>query len=411
MGEVYKARDMRLSREVALKVLPERFFEDAEKRARFEREAKLLAALTHPNIAVVHSFEEVSGTHLLVMELLEGETLRQRLDAGALPPRKAIELAVQVAFGLSAAHEKGIIHRDLKPENVFVTKEGRVKILDFGLAKLTQPEGTGSILTQAPTTPPETEAGVVLGTVGYMSPEQVRGERVDHRSDIFSFGTIVYEMISGRNPFRRDTSPETMTAILRDDPPELLTASGASEPRVERLLRHCLEKDPNHRFQSTYDFAFDLEAPLLTGEQAPGRTQAARRSGPLFLGTLGLIAVAVTLLAVRAWQPVPAPVYERLTFQRGFVPSARFSPDGRTIVYGAAWDGGPVQLYSTRSGALESRSLGLADGDILCISRHDEMGLLLRFSTAHPLARIGVLARGSFCGRRRARAPRGRPIR
>ena len=397
MGEVYRARDKKLDRDVAIKVLPESIASDPDSLARFEREAKAVAALSHPNILSIFDFGTHDGISYAVMELLEGETLRGKLRAGSIPRKQAVDYALQIAKGAAAAHEKGIVHRDLKPENLFITKDGQVKILDFGLAKRVRAK-TGESLTKTETASDLTKAGAVMGTVGYMSPEQVTGESVDHRSDIFSFGTIVYEMISGRNPFRRATSPETMTAILNDDPPELATARGAPEPSLERLLRHCLEKDANHRFQSTNDLVFDLEARLPTGELAPGRARVGRRLGPLFLGALGLIAIAATLVALRARRLVPAPVYERLTFQRGFISSARFSPDGRTIVYGAAWDGWPVRLFSTRADALESRSLGLPDGDILCISSRDEMGLLLRFSVAHPLMRTGTLAKAPLAG-------------
>ncbi len=273
MGEVYRARDSRLERTVALKVLPDEFFEDKERVARFGREAKLLAALNHPGIAAIYSFEEIpgspgspgsSGRHLLVMELLEGETLRESLAGGPLPARRTLDVAVQMARGLAAAHEKGVVHRDLKPENVFLTKEGRVKLLDFGLAKLAPALRAGESGSEAGTLSRMTKAGVILGTVSYMSPEQVRGESVDHRSDIFSFGTIVYEMISGQNPFRRETSPETMTAILKEEPSPF-----AETPSLSLIAARCLEKRKERRFQSTEDLAFALET-LSTGHPSGG---------------------------------------------------------------------------------------------------------------------------------------------
>src|SRR5271154_1521415 len=219
MGEVYRARDSRLKREVAIKVLPQALSLDADRLRRFEQEALATAALNHPNILAVFDIGTSEGAPYVVSELLEGETLRERLRGGAIPVRKALDYALQIAHGLAAAHEKGIIHRDLKPDNLFITKDGRVKILDFGLAKLTQPDSATH--TSLPTQTQATEAGVVMGTAGYMSPEQVRGTAVDARTDIFAFGAVLYEMVSGQRAFRRDTAAETMTAILKEDPPEL----------------------------------------------------------------------------------------------------------------------------------------------------------------------------------------------
>jgi eukaryotic-like serine/threonine-protein kinase len=260
MGEVYRARDPRLGRDVAVKVLPAAFSADPERLHRFEQEARAAAALNHPNILAVHDIGQHDSSPYIVSELLEGETLRGRLSGGALPVRKAVEHAIQIAHGLAAAHEKGITHRDLKPENVFVTSDGRVKILDFGLAKLTQAEPAVSALSALPTTPPDTVPGVVLGTIGYMAPEQVRGLAADHRSDIFAFGAILYEMLSGQRAFRGDTAADTMGAILANDPPELPTAERHIPPPLERIVDRCLEKNPTARFQSTKDLAFALEA-------------------------------------------------------------------------------------------------------------------------------------------------------
>src|SRR5579863_1534172 len=260
MGEVYRARDPRLERGVAIKVLPASYSRDADRLRRFELEARAVAALSHPNIVSVFDLGTHDSAPYVVPERLGGETLRERLQAGAFTPRKALDYATQVAHCLAAAHEKGIAHRDLKPENIFVTKDGRVKILDFGLAKLTRPEDSSVGQTSLPTTPAATDPGVVLGTVGYMSPEQVRGAPADHRSDIFAFGAILYEMLSGRQAFKRASSPETMTAILNEDPPELCAANPNVSPGLERVVNHCLEKSPEQRFQSARDLAFDLEA-------------------------------------------------------------------------------------------------------------------------------------------------------
>lgn len=256
MGEVYRGRDTRLSRDVAIKVLPDRLAQDADALARFEREAKAVAALSHPNILAIHDFGADKGISYAVMELLEGETLRQRLSAADLPVRKALEIALQIAQGLAAAHERGVVHRDLKPENIFLTRDGVVKILDFGLAKpmagRAVSEGQSAIPTVAPTVP-----GVILGTVGYMSPEQVRGEEVDHRSDIFSFGAILYELLTGQRAFRRESEIETMMAILREEPPEISRAAAVSIELAE-IVGHCLEKSPDERYQSARDLAFAL---------------------------------------------------------------------------------------------------------------------------------------------------------
>ncbi|HJW13198.1 MAG TPA: serine/threonine-protein kinase, partial [Thermoanaerobaculia bacterium] len=250
MGEVYRAKDPRLGRDVAVKVLPASFSQDADRLRRFEQEARAAGVLNHPNITAVYDIGTHEGAPYVVQELLEGETLRQELAGGRLSPRKAIEHGVQIAQGLAAAHDKGIVHRDLKPENVFVTKDGRAKILDFGLAKLVQPEQGGSAVTNLPTATGATEPGVVLGTLGYMSPEQVKGKSADARSDIFSFGAILYEMLSGRRAFHRDSAAETMSAILREEPPDLSATNRSIQPGLERIVRHCLEKNPEERFYS-----------------------------------------------------------------------------------------------------------------------------------------------------------------
>ena len=257
MGEVYRARDKKLDRDVAVKVLPQSVAADPDTLARFEREAKAVAALSHPNILAIHDFGNQDGIAYAVTELLEGETLRGKLEAGPIPRKQAVDYALQVAKGLSAAHERGIVHRDLKPENLFVSRDGHVKILDFGLAKRVEAVAPGKE-TSAPTGSGHTEPGTVMGTAGYMSPEQVKGFAVDHRSDIFSFGTILYELLSGKNAFKRDTSAETMAAILRDEPPELTESGRNVSPALDRIVKHCLEKDRDRRFQSARDIAFSL---------------------------------------------------------------------------------------------------------------------------------------------------------
>src|SRR6266705_1344886 len=257
MGEVYRARDTRLKREVALKVLPQVFAADSERLRRLDQEARSAAALNHPNIISVHDMGTADGSPYIVSELLEGQNLGEVLRQGAVSGRKALDYAVQAARGLAAAHDIGIIHRDLKPENLFITKDGQLKILDFGLAKLTRSDdlGPGSSSGEAP----QTEAGRVFGTVGYMSPEQVRGQSADHRSDIFSFGAILYELFSGKRAFSGDSPADTMSAILHQDPPELTRATPPVHAAVDHTIRHCLEKNPLERFQSAHDLAFQLQ--------------------------------------------------------------------------------------------------------------------------------------------------------
>jgi len=313
MGEVYRARDARLNRDVAIKVLPAAFARDPERLRRFQQEAQAIAALNHPNILAIHDFGEHEGSPYLVTELLEGETLRQRL--GAMPLRKAIESAELIARGLAAAHDKGIVHRDLKPENIFITRDGRMKILDFGLSKLVRPESTADAATLAS----QTEPGVMLGTVGYMSPEQVKGENADQRSDLFSFGAILYEILSGNRAFHGETSVETMSAILREDPPDLTATNQNVPPVLERIVRHCLEKNPEERFQSARDVAFALGSLSgSSGANTVGAGAEPKRRFPLpRWGSLVLLAAGLLLaiLVVILWpsQPPPAVEFVQLT--------------------------------------------------------------------------------------------------
>jgi Tol biopolymer transport system component len=384
MGEVYRARDERLKRDVAVKVLPASFSKDADRLRRFEQEAQAAGGLNHPNILAIHDIGSVEGAPYIVSELLDGETLRSRLAGGALPQRKAVDYAVQIAHGLAAAHEKGIVHRDLKPENLFVTRDGRVKILDFGLAKLTQPEDGAPAATSLPTETRGTEPGVVLGTLGYMSPEQVRGKPADARSDIFAFGAILYEMLSGKRAFHGESAADTMSAILTKEPPDLSETNRSIAPGLDRVVRHCLEKNPEERFHSAHDIAFDL--PALSGDSTGARAAAipapglARRrvSLPAAAG-IALLALAVGTMAARALRPRTGgalPHFTRLTFRRGLVQSARFASDGKTIVYGAAWDGPDFDVFATRPGATESRSLGLGPADVMAVSSTGQLAIL-----------------------------------
>lgn len=399
MGEVYRARDTRLERDVAVKVLPESFSQDADRLRRFEQEARVISGLNHPNILNIYDVGKNGDAPFLVAELLEGETLGRRLQSGPLPQRKAVETAAQVARGLAAAHEKGIVHRDLKPENVFLTEDGRVKILDFGLAKNVRPEAFAASASMAtvdapPAAATPTAEGQVLGTVGYMSPEQVRGHAADHRSDIFSFGAILYEMLSGKRAFKKDSGVETMSAILNEDPPELTETNRNLAPGLERIVRHCLEKSPAQRFQSASDIAFDLETLSSQSATSLGAT-ALRTAG--FNKRLA-VPIAVALIVVAAVTGYfagnvprrPAEVrFQQLTFAREGLLSGRFSADGQTILYSSTKAGALPVVWTTRSDVLQGRSLGL-NGRVASVSSTGEMAIILRASGGNN--GVGVLA-------------------
>ena len=372
MGEVYLARDTKLNRDVAIKVLPAAFSENGERLRRFEQEAQAASALNHPNILIVYDVGTNDGAPYVVSELLEGETLRQRLGGSAIAQRRAIDYALHIAHGLAAAHEKGIVHRDLKPDNVFITKDGRVKILDFGVAKLTQLEASQS-QTEIPTRRVNTDPGVVIGTVGYMSPEQVRGKRVDHRSDIFSLGAILYEMLSGRRAFQGESAADTMSAILKEDPPELSESNKTVSPALQRLVNRCLEKSPEARFHSASDLAFALEA--LSGSQmsSPEVTTALALPASRTKGRASLpwvIAGAAVVLAVvgfamssrRAPTETPAAarfyIYppEKTYFGGPFA----VSPDGRRVVLRGTSEG-KSQLWVRALDSLTAQPLAGTD--------------------------------------------------
>jgi Tol biopolymer transport system component len=401
MGEVYRARDPRLKRDVAIKVLPTSFSSDPQRLHRFEQEAIAAGALNHPNILAVYDIGQQDGSPYIVSELLDGATLRERLRSGPLPIRKAVDYAQQIASGLAAAHDKGIVHRDLKPENIFVTNDGRVKILDFGLAKLTRSEGTesGDALTQTV----QSDPGTVLGTVGYMSPEQVRGKPADARSDLFSFGAILYEMLSGKRAFHGESPAETMSAIVKEEPPELTETNRNVPPALERIVRHCLEKNSAERFHSAHDVAFDLE--MLSSITSTG--VAAIRAKPAMpararQALLALVALAalglVFFLGRNTGHYVSAPRYSALTFKRGLIRSARFSSDGHNVVYTAAWNGKTTELFNTSTQTRGTVPIGIKGADIQAVGPSGDMLILQDPHQLIGWANLGTLARVPVTG-------------
>ncbi|MGH9440819.1 MAG: protein kinase domain-containing protein [Thermoanaerobaculia bacterium] len=384
MGEVYRARDSRLGREVAVKVLPAGFAKDEDRLARFEREARAASALSDPHIVTVFDVGREGDTHYFVSELVEGSDLRHWIERGPVPVKKALEIAEQIASGLAAAHEKGIVHRDLKPENVLITKAGSAKISDFGLAKLS--ESSEANVSNLPTSDGrQTTAGVVMGTVTYMSPEQARGSVVDFRSDQFSFGSMFYEMLSGRPAFKRASTPETLSAIIRDEPEPLeRIAPGVALP-IPWLVERCLAKEPQERFVSTRDLARDLgsirqhlSSSSASGSVSPVATPARRR---LPIALAGPAVLAAAILGVLLWRrpasPGP-PTFQQITFRRGAVTGARFTPDGQSIVYSARWGGKRDEIYSVRPASPESRPLEISDATLLAVSSGEELAVRLR---------------------------------
>jgi serine/threonine protein kinase len=402
MGEVYRARDTRLDREVAIKVVPAAVAADPDRVARFEREARAVAALSHPGILAIHDFGSSDGVTYAVMELLEGSTLRERLEAGALPVRRAIDIAVQVARALAAAHDKGIVHRDIKPENIFIAPDGHVRILDFGLARVVDRDTPAALA--ATRTRMQTSDGAVLGTVGYMSPEQVRGAPADHRSDIFSFGIVLHEMLTGRAPFAGDSAVEIMNAILKEDPPPI-AASDPPWPALARVVEHCLEKEPAERFQSARDLAFNLEA--LRGSSAsvsrPAVSPAASRRPRLAVAIVAIAALIAGLFGGRLlWgsrqsSTTSAPQFTRLTYENGTIWNGRFTADGQSLVYGAAWNGEPIRTWLSRSDAPGSTRLELPDALLLSISSKGELAVSLGHSFEGWMGE-GTLARVPLLG-------------
>ena len=376
MGEVYRALDTRLDRTVALKILPSAFSTDSDRLHRFQHEAKILSTLNHPNVLAIYDVGEQNGIRFLVSEFLEGQSLREVLASGTLPSRRLVEYALDIAKGLAAAHEKGIVHRDLKPDNVFITSDDRVKVLDFGLAKRapdSTAEGSATMTGAAPTTP-----GTVIGTVGYMSPEQVRGQTLDHRSDIFSFGAVLYEMASGNRAFRGDSSVETMNAILKEEIPELSGSGVHVSIGLDRIIRRCLEKKPERRFQTASDLAFALDALSVSSEVSqavPFTPQASRSRLAWILAALGaLVLLSAGILFHNRLAPAPGR-FPQTSFRPAYIRTARFAP-GRTVVYAASFNGEPMTLLSTRTDTFETQPLNLA-ADLLSISKSSDLALSL----------------------------------
>jgi serine/threonine protein kinase/Tol biopolymer transport system component len=402
MGEVWRARDARIGREIAIKVLPESFAADADRLQRFEQEARAAGTLNHPNLVTIFELGTHEGAPFIAMELLDGETLRERLDRGPVPPRKAIEYAVQMANGLAAAHEKGVVHRDLKPENIFVTLDGRLKILDFGLAKLTQPDVVPDDATVARPRHRDTAPGTVMGTAGYMSPEQVRGQYVDHRTDIFAFGAILYEVLSGRRAFHRDTAADTMSAILNEDPPDLASSAQHISPAVDRVVRRCLEKQPAERFQSARDLGFALEAVTASGINSvvdvPDKPRPRYRLAVIVAAVLLALAAGAAIDRMIASRRKPkAQSFRQMTFAKGIVYNARFSPDGKTIVYDGSFDGAPSSLFTTRDDSPGARPL-LDAPRLLSVSSKGELAILVKAHFLYHFQFRGTLARVALGG-------------
>ncbi len=400
MGEVYRARDSRLGREVALKVLPEELALDRERMNRFEQEARAASALNHPNIVAVYDVGRTEATSFIAMELVEGKTVRELLVSGPLSVKRALSIAAQAADGLAKAHSAGIVHRDLKPENLMVSSDGFVKILDFGLAKLVaeRPGGLSDALTFAGS---QTASGVILGTVGYMSPEQASAAPLDFRSDQFSLGSILYEMVTGSRAFARPTVVDTLSAILHEEPEPVAARRPETPVALRWVIERCLAKEPNDRYASTRDLARDLATlrDHLSEAAASGVSEAIRprkrRLIPLLAALVGAGAVLLLggVFLGKRLERKPAASYRQLTFRQGTVRSARFSPDGQSVVYAASWGGQPLELFTVRPGTPESRSLGPLGANNIAVSSTGEMTLVLRNRYLGLFPGSGTLAR------------------
>jgi len=384
MGEVYRATDTRLKRDVALKVLPQAVAADPDRLARFEREAQTLAALNHPHIAAIYGIEDSNGTRALVMEFVEGPTLADKIAQGPIRLHEARQIAVQIAEALETAHEAGIIHRDLKPANVKLRPDGTVKVLDFGLAKALEPNAAGGLLGDSPTfTSPAvmTHAGVILGTAAYMSPEQARGKSVDRRTDVWAFGCVLYEMLTGRAAFGRETITDTLAAVLEHEA-DWKELPADTPPWIRRLIRRCLEKAPRERLRDIGDARLEIEHPPVDDSPPVASRRPRARSLFSLVALAVLIGVAIAGLLAMSRRGASNATFQQITFQRGSVLNARFAPDGQ-IVYSARWGDAPVQVFSVREGELHSRTLGLR-ASLASVSRDGTLAII----AGHTLARV-----------------------
>jgi serine/threonine protein kinase len=391
MGAVYRARDTRLNRDVAVKIMADAFGGDTERVRRFQQEAQSAGAMNDPNILAVYDVGVHENAPFLVSELLEGDTLRGRLRNGALPAWKVVDYSRQMAMGLAAAHSRGITHRDVKPENIFITNDGRVKILDFGLAKVipTHTSASDDATITVVSTP-----GFTMGTPAYMSPEQVRGEDIDHRSDIFSLGCVIYEMTTGQRAFPGRTDADRMSAVLKDDP-----AFDEKMPiQLQRTIRHCLEKQAGERFQSARDLAFDLES--MTQQETTARPAARPRKSFRWLpwALTGALALACLVLWLERTRVSPPPVFHRLTFSRGMIHAARFTADGSSVIYSAKWEGADSDVYLARTDVPGSRSLGFHDLELRAVSPKGELAMLGNTIMGNFYAPTGTLAVAPYSG-------------
>jgi Tol biopolymer transport system component len=399
MGQVYRAKDSQLGRDVAIKMLPTAAVARPDLVARFHQEARALGLLNHPNLVTVFDFGEHGDSFYIVLELLEGETLRDRLRSqGAFSQRRSIQYAIQIARGMAAAHERGIIHRDLKPENIFLTRGGGLKILDFGLAKIHPERNIFESEEDAPTLAGSSQPGMLIGTVGYIAPEQLRGEVVDHRADIFAFGGILHEMLTGQPAFKGTTAVATLSSVLHDDPPSLHELGIAITPGLDLIVQRCLEKRAEDRFQGAKDLAIALEALGSATDSVTIPFGSFWRTGAKKLRRVWpyvLAAIAFAAIGAYIWNRIateePA-AFRQLTFRRGDVPAARFTPDGG-IAYAAAWEGGAYELYSSRVDSIEARDLGIASRQVLSVSSTGDLALLVKANDF-----FGTLATVSISG-------------